>query len=68
MSPAFVKENDDMLSEDDSPSHSAWVAFLTWENYGIQVYEKPGGRIRKITRVLRVMSNGLSHIRDKQVK
>ena len=64
MSQAFVKENDEILLQDVSPSFSALVIFLTRENNGIRVYEKHLVKDPENSREVHVMSNGLSYAKD----
>jgi hypothetical protein len=68
MSRAFVKENDDFLLQDVSPSLSALVVFLTRENNGIRVDEKHRVKDPEKNRDVHVMSNGLSYAKDENAK
>ena len=68
MSQAFVKENDEMLLQDVSPSVTALIMYLTRENNGIRVYEKHLVRDSENNREVHVMSNGLSYAKDKNSK
>ena len=64
MSQAFVRENDEMLLQDVSPSITALVIYLTSENNGIRVYEKHLVKDTENNREVHVMSNGLSYAKD----
>jgi hypothetical protein len=68
MSHAFVKENDDMLLHDVSPSILALMMFLSRENNGIRVYEKRKVKDPENNREVHVMSNGLSYAKDENGK
>lgn len=68
MSQAFVKENDEMLLQDVSPSITALMIYLTRENNGIRVYEKHHVKDNEHNREVHVMSNGLSYAKDKDSK
>ena len=68
MSQAFVKENDEMLLQDVSPSITALIMYLTRENNGIRVYEKHLVMDKENNREVHVMSNGLSYAKDKNSK
>jgi len=68
MSQAFVKENDEMLLWDISPSITALIMYLTRENNGIRVYEKHLVKDTGNNREVHVMSNGLSYAKDKNSK
>jgi len=69
MSQAFVRENDEMMLQDVSPSLTALMLYLTRENNGIRVYEKH--RVKdpeNNNREVHVMSNGLSYAKDENSK
>jgi hypothetical protein len=68
MSQAFVKENDEMLLQEVSPSITALVVYLTRENNGIRVYEKHLVKDPENNREVHVMSNGLSYAKDENSK
>jgi hypothetical protein len=68
MSQAFVKENDEMLLVDISPSVTALIMYLTLENNGIRVYEKHLVKDKENNREVHVMSNGLSYAKDANSK
>jgi hypothetical protein len=68
MSQAFVKENEEMLLQDVSPSVTALIVYLTRENNGIRVYEKHLVKDPESKRVVHVMSNGLSYAKDENSK
>jgi hypothetical protein len=68
MSQAFVKESDEMLLQDVSPSITALVIYLTRENNGIRVYEKHLVKDTENHREVHVMSNGLSYAKDANSK
>jgi hypothetical protein len=68
MSQAFVKENDEMLLQEVSPSITALVVHLTRENNGIRVYEKHLVKDPENNREVHVMSNGLSYAKDENSK
>jgi hypothetical protein len=68
MSQAFVKENDEMLLQEVSPSITALIMYLTRENNGIRVYEKHLVRDSENNREVHVMSNGLSYAKDQDSK
>jgi hypothetical protein len=68
MSQAFVKENDEMLLQDVSPSVTALIMYLTRENNGIRVYEKHLVKDSENNREVHVMSNGLSYAKDENSK
>jgi hypothetical protein len=68
MSQAFVRENDEMLLQDVSPSVTALIIYLTRENNGIRVYEKHLVKDNENNREVHVMSNGLSYSKDKDSK
>ena len=68
MSQAFVKENDEMLLQDVSPSITALMIYLTRENNGIRVYEKHRVKDSEHNREVHVMSNGLSYSKDNESK
>jgi len=68
MSQAFVRENDEMLLQDVSPSINALIFYLTRENNGIRVYEKHLVKDIENNREVHVMSNGLSYAKDKDSK
>jgi hypothetical protein len=68
MSQAFVRENDEMLLQDVSPSVTALIMYLTRENNGIRVYEKHRVKDNEYQREVHVMSNGLSYAKDKDSK
>lgn len=68
MSQAFVKENDEMLLVDISPSVKALIMYLTLENNGIRVYEKHLVKDKENNREVHVMSNGLSYAKDANSK
>lgn len=68
MSQAFVRENDDILLQDVSPSITALIVYLTRENNGIRVYEKRRVKDKEHNREVHVMSNGLSYAKDKDSK
>jgi hypothetical protein len=68
MSQAFVRENDEMLLQDVSPSITALMIYLTRENNGIRVYEKHRVKDNEHHREVHVMSNGLSYAKDKDSK
>jgi hypothetical protein len=68
MSRAFVKENDEMLLQDVSPSVTALIIYLSRENNGIRVYEKHLVKDPENNRDVYVMSNGLSYSKDENSK
>jgi hypothetical protein len=68
MSQAFVKENDEMLLQDVSPSITALTIYLSRENNGIRVYEKHVVKDSANNRDVHVMSNGLSYSKDENSK
>jgi hypothetical protein len=68
MSQAFVRENDEMLLQDVSPSVTALILYLTRENNGIRVYEKHRVNDPDSNREVHVMSNGLSYAKDENSK
>ena len=68
MSQAFIRENDEMLLQDVSPSIKALVIYLTRENNGIRVYEKHLVKDSENNREVHVMSNGLSYSKDENSK
>jgi hypothetical protein len=68
MSQAFVRENDEILLQDVSPSITALIVYLTRENNGIRVYEKHLVNDKEHNREVHVMSNGLSYAKDKDSK
>jgi hypothetical protein len=68
MSQAFVRENDEMLLQEVSPSITALVVYLTRENNGIRVYEKHLVKDPENNREVHVMSNGLSYAKDENSK
>ncbi len=68
MSQAFVKESDEMLLRDVSPSITALIMYLTRENNGIRVYEKKRVKDSENNREVHVMSNGLSYAKDENSK
>jgi hypothetical protein len=68
MSQAFVRENDEMLLQDVSPSITALMLYLTRENNGIRVYEKHRVKDPENNREVHVMSNGLSYAKDENSK
>jgi hypothetical protein len=68
MSQAFIKENDEMLLQDVSPSIKALIIYLTRENNGIRVYEKHLVKDTEKNRQVHVMSNGLSYSKDENSK
>jgi hypothetical protein len=68
MSQAFVRENDEMLLQDVSPSVKALIIYLTRENNGIRVYEKHLVKDTEKNREVHVMSNGLSYSKDENSK
>lgn len=68
MSQAFVRENDEILLQDVSPSITALIVYLTRENNGIRVYEKHLVKDKEHNRDVHVMSNGLSYAKDKDSK
>ena len=68
MSQAFVRENDEILLQDVSPSIAALIVYLTRENNGIRVYEKHLVKDKAHNREVHVMSNGLSYAKDKDSK
>ena len=68
MSQAFVRENDEMLLQDVSPSITAPIMYLTRENNGIRVYEKHLVKDSENNREVHVMSNGLSYSKDENSK
>ncbi len=68
MSQAFVRENDEMLLQDVTPSITALIMYLTRENNGIRVYEKHRVKDNEQNREVYVMSNGLSYAKDKDSK
>jgi hypothetical protein len=68
MSQAFVRENDEMLLQDVSPSVKALIIYLTRENNGIRVYEKHLVKDTENKREVHVMSNGLSYSKDENSK
>jgi hypothetical protein len=68
MSQAFVRENDEMLLQDVSPSVTALILYLTRENNGIRVYEKRRVKDPDNNREVHVMSNGLSYAKDENSK
>ena len=68
MSQAFVRENDEMLLQDVSPSITALILHLTRENNGIRVYEKHLVKDSENNREVHVMSNGLSYAKDENSK
>ena len=68
MSQAFVKESDEMLLQDVSPSITALIMYLTRENNGIRVYEKKRVKDSENNREVHVMSNGLSYAKDENSK
>lgn len=67
MSSAFIRERDHQELQDISPTLTALIAFLTYENGGIRVYEKErldsqdGGTVY-------AMSNGLKYDVNKENK
>jgi len=68
MSQAFVRENDEILLQDVSPSITALIMYLTRENNGIRVYEKHRVKDKDHNREVHVMSNGLSYAKDQDSK
>jgi hypothetical protein len=68
MSQAFVKENDEFLLQDVSPSVTALMMYLTRENNGIRVYEKNRVMDKENNREVFVMSNGYSYAKDEHSK
>jgi hypothetical protein len=68
MSQAFVRENDEMLLQEVSPSITALVVYLTRENNGIRVYEKHLVKDPENNREVHLMSNGLSYAKDENSK
>jgi hypothetical protein len=68
MSQAFVKENDEMLLQEVSPSITALIIHLSRENNGIRVYEKHLVKDPENNREVHVMSNGLSYSKDENSK
>ena len=60
MSQAFVKEGDHQNLEDIDPTMTALVAFLTYENGGIRVYEKKQVKGNDGD-IVHMMSNGLGY-------
>jgi hypothetical protein len=68
MSQAFVKETEEMLLQDVSPSVTALMIYLTRENNGIRVYEKHLVKDLESNREVHVMSNGLSYAKDANSK
>lgn len=68
MSQAFVRENDEMLLQDVSPSVTALVIYLSKENNGIRVYEKHRIKDSDNNREVHIMSNGLSYAKDQDSK
>ena len=68
MSQAFVRENDEMLLQEVSPSITALIIYLSRENNGIRVYEKHRVKDSDHHREVHVMSNGLSYAKDEDSK
>jgi hypothetical protein len=68
MSQAFVKENDEMLLQDVSPSIIALIVYLTRENNGIRVYKKHLVKDPENNLEVHMMSNGLSYAKDENSK
>jgi hypothetical protein len=68
MSQAFVRENDEMLLQEVSPSITALIIYLSRENNGIRVYEKHLVKDTDHLREVHVMSNGLSYAKDENSK
>ena len=60
MSSAFVKEGDSQELSDISPTITALIAFLTYENGGIRVYEKKRFESNDKNTIYE-MSNGLRY-------
>ena len=68
MSQAFVRDNDEMLLQDVSPSITALIIYLSRENNGIRVYEKHLVKDTDHHREVHEMSNGLSYAKDENSK
>lgn len=61
MSSAFVRESDDQWLHDISPTLNALIVYLTRENNGIRVYEKGQSLDPETSKLVHLMSNGLSY-------
>ncbi len=64
MSQAFVKENDEELLHEISPTLNALQVYLTRQNNGVRVYEKSNGITQAFSQEIHLMSNGLSYGKD----
>ena len=61
MSSAFVKESEEQWLHEISPTLNSLIVYLTRENNGVRVYEKSNYPDPKSSKVIHVMSNGLSY-------
>jgi hypothetical protein len=66
MSQAFVKENDEQLLHDVSPTLPALINYLTRENNGIRVYEIRETINNSNAREVYHMSNILAYTRNER--
>ncbi|MEP6583265.1 MAG: hypothetical protein ABJA90_03315 [Ginsengibacter sp.] len=68
MSQAFVKESEEQWLHEVPPTLQALIVYLTRENNGIRVYEQKNYFDAKLSKTIRVMSNGLSYSTDDESK